>query len=80
MSTYFRSTLLVSLIVLLSAPVVRAQQWMDPANADPCPVQRRLTTDAGLYERAGKGSGSDGLLVEFYTTSPTIRVRSSGVT
>lgn len=75
MSTYFRSTLLVSLIVLLSAPVVRAQQWMDPANADPCPVQRRLTSDAGLYERAGKGSSSDGLLVEFYTTSPTIRVR-----
>lgn len=75
MSTYFRSTLFVSLLILLSAPVVRAQQWMDPADADPCPVQRRLTTDAGLYERAGKGSSSDGLLVEFYTTSPTIRVR-----
>ena len=77
MRTCFRSTLLVSLLVLLSTPVVRAQQWMDPADADPCPVQRRLTTDAGLYERAGKGSGSDGLLVEFYTTSPTIRVRIS---
>ncbi len=75
MRTCFRSTLLVSLLVLLSTPVVRAQQWMDSADADPCPVQRRLTTDAGLYERAGKGSGSDGLLVEFYTTSPTIRVR-----
>lgn len=75
MRTCFRSTLLGPLLVLLSAPVVLAQQWMDPADADPCPVQRRLTTDAGLYERAGKGSGSGGLLVEFYTTSPTIRVR-----
>lgn len=68
------------LLGLMSLPS-GAQQWIDPAEAeDFCPVQRRLTDDGGPYEQAGPGSGSEGLLLEFYTTSPTIRVQLSSAT
>jgi hypothetical protein len=77
-----KTTRLLALLLLglMSLPS-GAQQWIDPTEAeDFCPVQRRLTDDGGLYEQAGPGSGSEGLLLEFYTTSPTIRVQLSSAT
>lgn len=75
-SKYLKLPLLSLLLMTLAGTTMKGQKWLDPSEAtDVAPIQRRLTTDDGLYKSAGADSMSDGLLVEFYTASPTIRVR-----